>query len=246
MKLGDHVTQYMERSIRENDFVLIVCTPLYKQKSDSRLGGVGYEGHIITGEIYSKANHQKFIPILREGIWEAAAPTYLISKYYCDLRDSQFKDQNYKRLVQTLRGKAPSAPPVQMEVHTSRNRSAGPNFSPRIPEQRFSSRPEIVGGDAVLRELRRQLRTTLEEREDSIGHIVFVDLQGLQRVKIYVYQTHCKVRIRCSRDWGFRQCTHRKNHRNSGGWLDALRVDDRATIREVLDLYDLEWGACVS
>src|SRR5258705_9227069 len=54
--LGDQLTEYMERSIRENNFVLIICTPLYKLKSDSRQGGVGYEGHIITGEVYANAN----------------------------------------------------------------------------------------------------------------------------------------------------------------------------------------------
>ncbi len=37
----------MERSITGSDYVLIVCTPTYKQKADARVGGVGYEGHII-------------------------------------------------------------------------------------------------------------------------------------------------------------------------------------------------------
>src|SRR5689334_21959276 len=59
---GDPLTVFMERAVRTNDFVLIVCTPKYKIKSDARQGGVGYEGNIITGEVFTKANHRKFIP----------------------------------------------------------------------------------------------------------------------------------------------------------------------------------------
>jgi hypothetical protein len=44
----------MEKSVRENDYVLIICTPTYKSKSDNRVGGVGYEGDIMTGK-FTKA-----------------------------------------------------------------------------------------------------------------------------------------------------------------------------------------------
>nr|WP_235879877.1 hypothetical protein [Polyangium aurulentum] len=39
----------------------------YKAKSDDRQGGVGYEGDIITAEVFTRANYRKFIPILRKG-----------------------------------------------------------------------------------------------------------------------------------------------------------------------------------
>jgi hypothetical protein len=31
---GAQLPQYMERSVRDNDFVLIICTPQYKSRSD--------------------------------------------------------------------------------------------------------------------------------------------------------------------------------------------------------------------
>jgi hypothetical protein len=34
---GDQLPAFMERAVRENDYVLIVCTPLYKRRSDERL-----------------------------------------------------------------------------------------------------------------------------------------------------------------------------------------------------------------
>ena len=55
---GDQLPAFMERAIRENDFVLIVCTPKYKDKSDSRSGGVGYEGDIMTAGDQQQANRQ--------------------------------------------------------------------------------------------------------------------------------------------------------------------------------------------
>jgi hypothetical protein len=54
---GAELTAYMESAIRDNDFVLMICTPTYKSKSDGRRGGVGYEGSVITGELFARGNH---------------------------------------------------------------------------------------------------------------------------------------------------------------------------------------------
>lgn len=102
---GQPLTQFMETSIRENDYVLIICTPAYKKKSDDRDGGVGYEGHIISAELLYKKNYLKFIPILRSGSWEEAAPSYCLGRYYIDLRENSKKfESEYIRLRNTLRG----------------------------------------------------------------------------------------------------------------------------------------------
>ena len=45
---GDQIPEFMERAVRESDFVLIVCTQKYKERSDARSGGVGYEGDVMT------------------------------------------------------------------------------------------------------------------------------------------------------------------------------------------------------
>src|SRR5271165_5715856 len=69
---GDQLPHFMEREIRENDFVIIVCTPNYRRKSNNRTGGVGYEGDIITGEVFTKQNPLKFIHVLANGTWNDA------------------------------------------------------------------------------------------------------------------------------------------------------------------------------
>ena len=86
LRPADEVTRFMEESIREQDFVVMVCTARYKRKADAREGGVGYEGTVITAELFARPATRKFIPLLRQGEPGEAVPTYLGSRYYLDLR----------------------------------------------------------------------------------------------------------------------------------------------------------------
>jgi hypothetical protein len=109
---GDQLPAFMERAIRSNDYVLIICTPRYKQRFDQRQGGVGYEGDIMTAEVLTNANHQKFVPIFRKGAWAQVAPTALQGKYFIDLSATPYSEENYGDLVVTLHGVRAIAPPV--------------------------------------------------------------------------------------------------------------------------------------
>ncbi len=71
---GDQLPAFMERAVRENDFVITICTPTFKGKADRRGGGVGYEGDIMTAEVFTSGNHRKFIPVLRSGEWTDGRP----------------------------------------------------------------------------------------------------------------------------------------------------------------------------
>lgn len=109
---GDPLPEFMERGVRENDSVLIVCTPPYKVRSDQRRGGAGYEGTIMTAEVLLKANHRKFIPLWRSGRWEEAAPSWLAGNYRLDFRSDPYGEQQYQELLDTLLGRRPTAPPL--------------------------------------------------------------------------------------------------------------------------------------
>lgn len=112
--LGDNLPHFMEQAIRDNDYVLVICTPSYKSKSDKRDGGVGYEGDIMTGEAFVLKNRRKFIPILREGEWEESAPSWLLGSYYVDLRGPDWKVR-YRVLLDTIHRRLPEPPPVQAQ-----------------------------------------------------------------------------------------------------------------------------------
>jgi tetratricopeptide (TPR) repeat protein len=109
---GDQLPRFMDQAIRENDFVLIICTPKYKTKADNSGGGVGYEGDVIQGHVFVLHNDRKFIPVLRKGEWSNAAPSALLGKYYIDLRDGAAYENNYRDLLLTLRGERETPPPL--------------------------------------------------------------------------------------------------------------------------------------
>jgi hypothetical protein len=110
---GDQLPAFMERAVRENDYVLILCTPTYADRSNRRVGGVGYEGDIMTGEVFTSRNERKFIPVWRLGAeWNVAAPSWLLAKYRIDLRGDPFSEQQYQDLLITLHGTRPVAPPI--------------------------------------------------------------------------------------------------------------------------------------
>ncbi len=120
LELGDRLPQFMEQSVRSSDYVLIVCTPAYKQKADARIGGVGYEGHIISGELFSGHNERKFIPVIKEGGVEESLPTFLKGKLAVDLGDG-VESRGYNDLLATLYGvkKKPSVAPKRRIAQTS-------------------------------------------------------------------------------------------------------------------------------
>lgn len=109
---GDQIPSFMEKAVSESDYVLIICTKKYKERSDKRLGGVGYEGDIMTAEVLNKQNQRKFIPILREYSLKESFPIWLSGKYYIDLSSSPYSQEQYDDLVSTLLGTKEKAPPL--------------------------------------------------------------------------------------------------------------------------------------
>jgi len=109
---GAQLPEYMERSVRDNDFVLIVCTPQYKSRLDKRTGSVGYEGDIMAAEAFIQRNHQKFIPLLRKGEWTDAAPSWLLGMAHLDFRGDPYREDKYQELYAYLFGQREKAPPL--------------------------------------------------------------------------------------------------------------------------------------
>lgn len=123
LSLGDRLPQFMEQSVTNADYVLIICTPTYKEKSDTRKGGVGYEGHIISGELFAKGNERKFIPVIRKGNVSDALPICLAGKLAIDLKDGLHYDTNFEDLITTLKGVS-KKPPINITVSSSNSTSS--------------------------------------------------------------------------------------------------------------------------
>ena len=99
---GDRLTKFMESSIKDSDYVIIICTEEYKRKANNREKGVGYESHIISAELYNNHNDRKFIPIIRQGDFNTSVPTYLDGKLAIDLRGNPFNETSYKDLIASI------------------------------------------------------------------------------------------------------------------------------------------------
>jgi len=104
VSLGDRLPKFMEEAITNSDYVMIVCTPNYKEKADKRESGVGYEGHIISEELMSNHNERKFIPLIRKGTIEEAFPTFLKGKLGINFTNENNFRENYNDLLATLYG----------------------------------------------------------------------------------------------------------------------------------------------
>ncbi len=128
---GDQLPEFMERAVRESDYVLIICTHKYKERSNNRQGGVGYEGDIMTAEVISTSNHRKFIPILRKHSWGDSAPSWLLGKYYIDFSTSPDLQTSYDDLLTTLLGTREKAPPLGTAKRDKTHANIAPS-SPRV------------------------------------------------------------------------------------------------------------------
>lgn len=144
---GDQLPSFMEGAIRDNDFVVIICTPTYKAKSEGRKGGVGYEGDIMTAEVLQSRNNRKFIPVLKCETWEASSPSWLQGKYFIDLRGEPYSDDHYQDLLVTLLGNRETAPAVgnQAEARTMEAADISTRFAKIAQAMQRSSPLKIIG-----------------------------------------------------------------------------------------------------
>lgn len=118
---GDQLPDFMDRAVESSDFVIVICTPTYKTRSDRTHGGVRYEGDVMRAEVLTgKSVARKFIPVHRGGEWAESAPAWLLGKFYIDLSDEPSFEQNYRVLLDTILARRESAPalgdPVQQTL----------------------------------------------------------------------------------------------------------------------------------
>lgn len=109
LREGQDKYKFMEQSVANPDVdkVLILCNPVYAERSNQREGGVGDETIIITPEVYSDTKQTKFIPIIFEKSLDGSAvtPIYLKSRIYIDLSDidnNKVYEENYEQLIRNI------------------------------------------------------------------------------------------------------------------------------------------------
>jgi len=103
---GKNLAYFMEKAVLQSDKILIILTPNYKQRAESRVSGVGYEFSMISQELFeNQSDNTKFIPVLRKGNSEDSRPGYLKSLIYHSMTDDDTYDSDLLKLAMFLLGK---------------------------------------------------------------------------------------------------------------------------------------------
>ena len=97
---GDDIGQFMEQSVVSSDNVLMICSEIYTQKVNEGIGGAGYEGGIVRGELIEKLGTGKFIPIIPPGNSKKSVPVCVKTKLYLDM--SSKSEDEYKARFEDL------------------------------------------------------------------------------------------------------------------------------------------------
>ena len=92
-------TQFIESGIRDSDWVLVICTDQYVRKSNAGEDGTGYEPMIITKRLAEDFGVSKFIPIIRQTLWEDKTPEFLKERVSIDFTDVKQFDENFAELL---------------------------------------------------------------------------------------------------------------------------------------------------
>ncbi|WP_455914254.1 toll/interleukin-1 receptor domain-containing protein [Pseudomonas syringae] len=109
---GEDLAAFMERSVREADRVLVICTDGYYQRAVARQGGVGYEHSMITGELMRNVGSNKFIPIVRQLSPQSQVPPELSGRLRFDLGVGPDYHAQLNALVRDLHDVPTPVPPL--------------------------------------------------------------------------------------------------------------------------------------
>ncbi len=102
LNFGDLMSKFMEQ-IQIVDSIIIVCSPIYKNKADEQDGsGVDYEKRLIVDEIF-KGNSSKIIPITPFNRREAI-PRFLLDMYIAVFNEENF-EEIFQQVVLNIYGK---------------------------------------------------------------------------------------------------------------------------------------------
>lgn len=103
LREGHDAHHFMEKMVSDVEIkkVVMVCDRAYAAKANDRSGGVGTETQIISAELYSKQEQDKFVAVLSEKDEKGNAylPVYYRSRIYIDLSSADVYARNFEQLL---------------------------------------------------------------------------------------------------------------------------------------------------
>lgn len=190
---GDDLAKFMERSVKESDRVLMICTEKYVRKVDDGKGGAGYEAMIVSAELIADQGTNKFIPVVRQTAKERTVPSSLGTRKYIDLStDREDEEEQFSDLLKSIhRVLELSKPPLGKNPFQGNAASASVvaerlnlaqqfNVDSSDPAQFHATATALIRSQdaigwkkfvqTVLRESESRLLTWKKERQPSCPH----------------------------------------------------------------------------
>lgn len=113
---GLPIPDFMDREMEKADFVLVVCSPAYKEKvrrmrDGEKISGVGWEQSLLTSAIWGGTRDRtETVMVLMGGSWRESVPNFLSALPYTDLSDPASFDDRYGEVLRRLTGSGERAP----------------------------------------------------------------------------------------------------------------------------------------
>jgi hypothetical protein len=172
LKEGQDAHAFMEKMVTAPDIkkVAIICDQVYAQKADRRSGGVGTETQIITPEIYSKSEQNKFVAIISEKDENGKPylPTYYKPRIYIDLSNDELYASNFEQLLRWIYDKPLYIkPPVD-----------------KPPTFLFEENPISLGTTTLYRRALDLIRSNKEHAGGALGEYLSTFAQNLEKFRI--------------------------------------------------------------
>jgi hypothetical protein len=115
LKTGHDAFAFMEQMVSDPTVtkVLIICDRTYSEKANARSGGAGTEAQIITPEIYTKKEQDKYAAVVIERDEEGHPylPTYYKGRIFIDFSDASIYPAEFEKLVRWAWDKPLNAKP---------------------------------------------------------------------------------------------------------------------------------------
>lgn len=118
LRPGDDMFKFMEQIANNPELkkVVVICDENYKRKVDSRQGGVGTEGSIMSPEVYKQFGEgpNKYVAVAFEtdDQGQGYVPTMFSNRLYIDMSTAELLDLNYERLLRFLWDRPEPAAPL--------------------------------------------------------------------------------------------------------------------------------------
>lgn len=119
LSVGKSLAHFMSKSVVSADKVLIIGSPMYRQRADDTLGGVGYENSLISQELYElQAENNKYLPVLRLGAKAESFPAYINTLIYHPMQDDGRYQADLEALARIIYNKPVIVKPTPGPIPT--------------------------------------------------------------------------------------------------------------------------------